>query len=186
MLKQVSFALLKTQYKTTVSLRLCAMLLLFGATTFAQTKPEVLKDPKNGRVVFKGPVTFDDLQKEPSFDWLKSGADKYHPRHRKVNALKEHLAEYSIIIFMGTWCSDTHDMLPKFFKVLQETGYPMAQVTMYGVERNKETRSADVKQYNVTSIPTIVVLNKGGKEVGRITERVDRSVEGDLVRIIGR
>lgn len=85
---------------------------------------------------------------------------------------------------MGTWCSDTHEMLPKFLKVLQEINYPVKQVEMYGVERKKDTRSGDVNKYNITNLPTIIVLDKSGKEIGRIIETVKKNIEGDLVKIV--
>ena len=171
-----------------VPLRLCVkfsfVLLLLNVCATAQTYT-VLKDPKNEQVVFKGPVTYADLTKEPTFDWLKSGIDAYKPKQGKIKILKERLtpANYSIMVFLGTWCSDTHDMLPQFFKVLNEINYPITQVTMYGVERDKTTRSEDVKKYSITNLPTIILL-KDGKETGRITETVNKSVEADLVKIV--
>lgn len=160
-------------------------LLLTGIAAMAQSTYEVLKDTKNGQVVFKGPVTFDDLQKELSFDWLKSGCDSYKPNQKKIKNLRAQLPVCSIIVFMGTWCSDTHELLPKFYKVLQETGFPMDEVAMYGVEREKTTRSELLQKYAITNLPTIIVM-KGGAEAGRITETVKKSVESDLLKIVGK
>lgn len=162
--------------------------MLLSAMSIAQTTTyEIQKDPKNDRVVFKGVVTFDDLFKEPSFTWLQSGVDAYKPKHRKIKILKGKLtpADYSIVVFLGTWCGDSHEMVPQFLKVLKEIAYPPAQVTMYGVERDKTNRGEQVKKYSITNLPTIIILDKSGKEAGRITETVDKSVESDLVKIVG-
>ncbi len=165
------------------------LLVLFSVGAIAQTEEtDVSKDPKNGQLVFRGPVTYLSLTREPSFNWLEAGIDGYTPKAKKIKNLKERLTtdNYKLVVFMGTWCSDTHDMLPKFFKVLREINYPVHQIEMYGVERKKETRSGDVKKYNIANLPTIIVLDKSGNEKGRITETVKKSVEGDLLKIVGR
>ncbi len=163
-----------------------AFMLMISVAAGAQPASyEVSNDPKNGQVVFKGPVTFDDLQKEPTFGWLKSGTGDYKPNQKKIKILRGKLSVYSIVVFMGTWCSDTHEMLPKFYRVLQETGFPMDEVVMYGVEREKTTRSELLQKYGITNLPTIIVI-KGGVEAGRITETVKKSVEGDLLKIVNQ
>ena len=54
---------------------------------------------------------------------------------------------------------------------------------MYGVDRAKTTRNGDEKKYGITLVPTIILF-KDGKEVGRITETVKKSIEEDLATII--
>lgn len=163
------------------------LLVLMSVTGMAQTEePVVMKDPKNGRIVLKGPLTYTSLTRESSFDWLQSGQQAYRPNARKIKILKDRLTpeKYQLVVFMGTWCADTHELLPQFFKVLQQTTYPAEKVVMYGVERDKTTRSADVRKYNVVSLPTFIVLDQAGNEKGRITESVNKSIESDLVHII--
>lgn len=156
---------------------------MISLNLLAQKKYAISEDVKNGSVVFKGPVTFNDLDTEPSFTWLKTGVEEYKPDNRKLKYLRSHLKEYSIIIFLGTWCSDSHDMIPKLLKILKQVDYPLSGVEMYGVERDKATRNEENKRYQITLLPTIILM-KDDKEVGRITETVKRSVEADLVKII--
>ena len=163
------------------------LLILMSATAMAQTdEPVVMKDPKNGRIVLKGPLTYTSLTRESSFDWLQSGMGSYSGKPRKIKILKEQLAadKYQLVVFLGTWCADTHELLPRFFKVLQQINYPLDKVVLYGVERDKTTRSAEVKKYNVVSLPTFIVLDQAGNEKGRITESVNKSIESDLVKIV--
>jgi len=143
----------------------------------------VSKDPKNDEVVFSGRVTFSDLNSEPSFTWLKDGRDEYKPDDKATTFLKEHLQNYTFTIFMGTWCSDSQDMLPRLEKVLQTVGYPESSVTMYGVDRTKKTKNGESKKSRINLVPT-VILQKDGKEIGRITETAHKSVEADITSMI--
>ena len=54
---------------------------------------------------------------------------------------------------------------------------------MYGVDRTKTTKDGAHEQYNVSKVPTIIILDKG-VEKGRITETTRKSVDADLVNII--
>jgi thiol-disulfide isomerase/thioredoxin len=149
----------------------------------AQSNYQILKDPKNGEPVYKGACTFQDLHADGSFTWLKHGYDKYKPNAQHIAFLKKHLANYTFIVFIGTWCSDTHDMLPKLEKVLTAANYPLAKLTMFGVDREKKAKNIENKLYGIESVPTIIVF-KGHLEIGRITETVKTSVEEDLVNIL--
>ena len=141
------------------------------------------KEENIGGLVYNGPITFNDLDSEPTFTWLKSGDDEYKPKKKPISYLREHLKDYTIVVFMGTWCDDSHNIIPKLEKTLQQIDYPLSRVTMYGVDRAKTTKNGENKTYNITRVPTIILL-KGGKEAGRITETVEKSVEADLAAII--
>ncbi len=105
------------------------------------------------------------------------------PKKNQPNYLRDHLKDYTIVIFMGTWCDDSHNIIPKLEKTLKEIDYPLSGVTMYGVDRAKTTKNGENKTYNISRVPTIILF-KGGKEAGRITETVLKSVEADLAAIL--
>jgi hypothetical protein len=161
------------------------ILTIICVTAIAQSpKPgySVSKD-NTGTIIFNGQITFDDLNKEKSFGWLKSGADDYKPKAAAIAYLTKNLSQYNMIVFMGTWCSDSRYLVPKLEKVLQLTAYPMQQNTMYGVDHAKKTKAIADDKYNITLVPTIILL-KGQQEIGRITETVQASIEADLAAII--
>jgi thiol-disulfide isomerase/thioredoxin len=161
-----------------------AILLMTNIAAGAQTKAyDTSRDAKNGQLVFNGPITFSDLFSEPSFTWLQSGIDEYKPNAEAVAVLQSRLKEYTIVVFIGTWCDDSHYLLPKLTKVLQLAGYPLTGVTMYGTDRDKKTKNGEQAQYGITLVPTIILL-KNGKEAGRITESALKSVEEDLAKMV--
>ncbi len=135
-----------------------------------EKKYTISKDPKNGELVFNGRITFDDLNGERSFTWMKEGRNEYKPEAGDIAYLQDRLKNYKILVLMGTWCSDSQDMVPRFEKVLQAVKYPEASITMYGVTRSKKTKDNTSRAYKVKLVPTIILL-KDGKEVGRITRK---------------
>jgi thiol-disulfide isomerase/thioredoxin len=162
---------------------LLSAILLFSLAAGAQKKYTVSKDPEEGGVVYNGPCSFGDLDAEQTFDWFKAGAAGYKPDAAAVAYLKKALPPYQLIVFMGTWCDDSHNLVPKLYKVLQQASYPMGQYTMFGVDRKKTTKNSEHLKYKITLVPTIIVL-KDHKEIGRITEVIDKSVEEDLAKIV--
>ncbi len=137
----------------------------------------------DGGLIYNGPITFADLNKESSFTWLKSDEKAYQPNEQTQLYLNAYLKNYKLVVFMGTWCDDSHYLIPKLEKVLVMAGYPMEHLTMFGVDRAKETTNSDQKKYNITLVPTIILF-KNDAEVGRITESVNKSVEDDIAAII--
>lgn len=159
-----------------------AILLMSFTGNAQKTTPDIGKNDR-GEIVYNGFTTFDDLEQEASFTWLGEGAKAYQPDGAKVLYLSEKLPLYDMVVVMGTWCEDSHNMIPKLYKVLSEAEYPMERLKMYGVDRDKHCKTGEHETYKVTNVPVIILL-KDGKEAGRITEVVNKSVEADLVHII--
>jgi thiol-disulfide isomerase/thioredoxin len=159
---------------------------------FASPTPdyEVGKDPKNERVVFKGLFAYADMIDEPTFSWLTTGMEEYAPNKEAVQFLKANLNKYTLFIAVGTWCGDSKDLLPKLFRVLQDAGLSHENILMAGLDRDKTTFTKEgkkaVRKYKIKLLPTFVVLDGNGHEVGRIEESVNKSVEEDLMAIIGK
>lgn len=152
-------------------------------STMAQSDYDKSIDPENKDVIYKGEITFDDLMKEPAFSWMKKGADEYTPDHNAIVYLQKELPAYDIITFLGTWCEDSQQQIPKLYKVLTEANYPLRHLSLYGVDRTKATKYLENKLYKIERVPTIILLKKG-KEIGRIVETPEKSIEEDMVNII--
>lgn len=169
---------------------LIALMISMSLTAVAQSGPsvahkyDVSTDAKNGSLIFKGQLTLDDLAKEPSFGWYRNGLSSYTPDKEAITYLKYYLPKYQLIVFLGTWCEDSHNVIPKMAKVLQEAN-AMDGLTMYGVDRDKWSGDGESKKYGVTKVPTIIVM-QGDREVGRIKEYPNESVETDLSWMIDK
>lgn len=165
-------------------LMIVASLMAAGAALNAQGRSdyETVQSDKAGEVIYKGSCTFADLEKVPGFDLLHR-AQTYKADTRKITALTTTLKDDELIVFLGTWCEDSHRLIPELLRVLQDTGYPLEAVQMYALDRAKTGKDGEEKEYNITNVPTIIVL-RDGEEIGRITETVHKSIESDLLRIL--
>lgn len=154
---------------------------LFSANAQAQYGFDISKDPVSGQTMFVGRCSFDDLGEEASFSWLNTRSNEYNPDPTVLAELKQKLPSCKIVIFMGTWCEDTQNLLPKLYKTMLLT-HCFTNYQMFGVDRNKVSKENEQKAYGVTMVPTIIVL-RDGKELGRIVETTRTSIESDLLRI---
>ena len=166
-----------------MKLYLLALSLIINLNSMAQQAYKVTKDSVDGGLIFNGQITFENLDRERSFTWYKKGIEEYQPESKQMDLLRFYLKQYKMVIFLGTWCDDSHNLIPKLKKVLQTLGYPDNLITMYGVDRTKMTFANEQKRYEVTNVPTIILF-KDDVETGRITESVKTTIEGDLSAII--
>jgi thiol-disulfide isomerase/thioredoxin len=158
--------------------------LIFGSIMLHaqyQSDFEEVKSTNDAEVIYKGSCTFDDIEKVPAFK-LTEQSENYNPDESKIESLSEELNKYQIIVFLGTWCEDSHRLIPQLYRILTDTGYPLEQLQIFALDRDKKGRNGEEKQYNITNVPTVIVL-QDGKEKGRITETVKKNVESDLLEI---
>jgi hypothetical protein len=141
---------------------------LVAGSVFAQMQAEISRDAKNGSKVIKGILTRHDLESDTAFGWYAENLKSYHPQPTAVAALRKN-PNIEFIVFMGTWCDDSHFIVPKFFSLLDSSGISADKVSMFGCDREKKTLRHFSEAMNVTNVPTIIVMNQG-KEVGRVIE----------------
>ncbi len=140
-----------------------------GSVSFAQNQFEVLKEGVPGEKTFKGIISREVIQNDSSFKWYAENLKGYTPNAFAVEALKKNADTIQLLTFMGTWCEDSHNIIPKFYFLLDKAGFSKERVTMIGVDRNKKTLSNLAEALNVKNVPTIIVF-KNGKELGRVVE----------------
>jgi thiol-disulfide isomerase/thioredoxin len=161
--------------------------LLFGSIMLRaqyQSDFEEVKSANGAEVIYKGSCTFDDVEKVPAFKLIEQ-SENYKPDESTIESLSEELNKYQLIIFLGTWCEDSHRLVPQLYRVLTDVGYPFEQLQILALDRDKKGRNGEEKQYKITNVPTIIVM-QDGNEKGRITESVKQNVERDLLEIINK
>jgi len=140
---------------------------LLTAAAWAQPA-EVSKDASGNKIV-RGFMTQKDLATDSAFQWFATNQKGFTPQTAAVEAFKNAKDSIHILAFGGTWCDDTKYLLPKFFALADAAGFPQERITMLGVDRNKKTVNHLSEAFNVTLVPTFIVL-KNGKEIGRVVE----------------
>ena len=132
-----------------------------------------------------GAQTISQFEKAPYTDWYSKEKEEYQMNAEAIEGLKkEKFKTYTITVFLGTWCEDSHREFPRFMKILQATDYPENKLTIIAVNRKKESPSGEEGLYNIQRVPTFIV-SKYGKEIGRIIEfPTSGFLEKDLLEII--
>lgn len=151
---------------------LLALLFLISATSglFAQAQYEASQDPKHPEVkIARGLVNKYLIQNDTAYKWYSKNQAGYNPDTATINAFERAKGKYQFVVFGGTWCEDTQFILPKFFKLQEKSGLSDDVITLYGVNRAKNSLGNIAKAFNITLVPTIIVM-KDGKEVDRVVE----------------
>ena len=131
-----------------------------------------------------GPTDAKLLAQETTCTWYQPTYQSYQPNAAAVSNLKKALPQdATFLVFGGMWCSDTQNLLPKFFKTIDAAGIPRTQVKLYMVDEQKNSPDKLEKQYAVVSVPTFIIL-ENGQEKGRVVESVQQSIEADLLKLL--
>jgi hypothetical protein len=142
----------------------------FMQTMNAQTPYTIVKDEKNpGGLIYTGLINKYTLINETSFTWYNENQKNYKPSTELLNGFEAAKSKVHFVVFGGTWCDDTQFILPKFFKLQQLSGVPDSSISFFGVNREKKTIENVSTAFNITNVPTIIVM-KSGKEIGRVVE----------------
>ena len=115
--------------------------------------------------------------------WFDSRYSEYNTDKAVIAKLKEEINKYTIKGFMGTWCGDSKRGVPRFYKILEETGFDQNYFELITVGRNKKTPDNLQEGFDLLRVPTFIFL-KDGKEVGRYVERPRETMEKDLLKIV--
>ncbi|MDR4954190.1 thioredoxin family protein [Chryseobacterium sp. ES2] len=161
--------------------------LFLAAQQFSAQKVVVNREvetQKDGKMLL-GNQLKEQFLKAPYADWYVKEHDEYVLDQKAVSELKkEKIGTYDIIVFMGTWCEDSHRDFPRLMKILEAVSYPESKLNIIAVNRKKESPTGDESLYNLQKVPTII-LKRYGKEVGRIIEMPTTGyIERDLVEIL--
>jgi thiol-disulfide isomerase/thioredoxin len=143
--------------------------ILLSFNTNAQVQYEISKDPQNGLKTLKGILSIDVLKNDSAFAWMRNDISWYKPNATAVTNLKAVKDTVQLMVFVGTWCEDSHIVFPQLLKLCSEAGFDTKRITVIGVDRKKTTLGSLCEALGVTKAPTILVL-KGGKEMGRVEE----------------
>ena len=119
--------------------------------------------------ILKGFISRDQLEKDTSYKWYASNKSGYTPNAEALAALSGNKDSIQLIVFMGTWCGDSHFIIPKFYSLTDAGGFSQDRITLFGVDRRKKTISHLTEALNVKNVPTIIVM-KNGRELGRVVE----------------
>lgn len=144
----------------------------FTMTEVAQAQSPYITTPDAnhaGGIIYNGIISKYALINQPAFIWYNTNQSSYTAPTMVVEAMKAATPTIKYLVFGGTWCEDTQNVLPKFFKLQEQSGVPDTDISFVGVDREKHSVGNLAQAHGITNVPTIIVM-KDGKEVGRVVE----------------
>lgn len=134
-----------------------------------------------GKTIVVGKVSPEILQKYTG-DWFRENYDTYRPSTKIVEALKNKEEGVEVEIYMGTWCPDSREHVPAFYKIIDEAGWNRKKVKLIALPRKFKDEPI-AREKHLIRVPTFIIY-KDGKEAGRIIEYPMESLEKDLLDIL--
>ncbi len=163
--------------------KLISIIFLFTMLSFGCGKTYKYMTTDRNEKILVGKIKRTQLSTD-EFPWFKKNYDTYNSAvNTDILYLKAFKDRVTFMVFAGTWCDDTQNLLPKFFRVLDEAQFPASSITLYGVDRSKKSLHGEADKSLIVNVPTFIVY-KDGKEIGRIVENVKKSVEIDLKEML--
>lgn len=144
---------------------------------------------ENGQKFLIGEITTTGLSQSEYANWYLPNFNNYVPNETIISTIKEDLQEYQILIFLGTWCGDSKREVPRFLKILETANFPDTQLKIIALDKRKgkykQSPTGEEWGLQILRVPTFI-LYKNGREVNRIIESPNTTLEEDLQKIIKR
>lgn len=174
---------------------------LMGAVVFSACSSKIPQTIQDGSTMNKqatsyegdpmllGPVNREGLQTAPFKSWFEETYTTYQPRLSALGGVSKALKGVEVVVFMGTWCTDSQLEVPQFYRILDVLKFEESNLKVYAVDnhpdRNKTTPGGEHKLYNIEFVPTFIFM-RDGKELGRIVEYPQKSLEADMAGFLTR
>lgn len=108
----------------------------------------------------------------------------YSPKTESVEQIAATSRPLTLEIYFGSWCPHCQKVLPQLFKSLRLANNSKLEVRMIGLPRSFGQDPA-VRAKHIRGVPTIIVMDQGGAEVGRFTGTEKTAVEETLAQLLG-
>jgi Thioredoxin len=158
------------------------LVIVSSSALFAQQDYTASRD-SSGQKVLTGVINESILANDPAFMWFYSRVNSYNPDPEIEKELAAYKDSFNVVAFVGTWDKESQILLPEFYKVVLEIGYPQSDISLMGVNHDMQTSNDAIQQFHITQLPTFIFLHDG-KEIGRIEGNVRTSIEADMLHIL--
>ncbi|WXG46447.1 MAG: thioredoxin family protein [Candidatus Atabeyarchaeum deiterrae] len=123
------------------------------------------------------------LENSLKYATWKSNMEHFSPNNKTVVRFKMINKQFTIICFSAHWCKDCVHHIPALMATLGKAANGRLRLAFIGYDENKET----AEKAGVKAIPTIIVFDDKGMEIGRITEHPSKgfkTIEDEVLAVI--
>jgi len=160
-----------------------SIILFSSFTLLSQTINEVVIDQRINKEVMIGYCDRSGLEEGEFGTSFKEEYELYQPKEDIIEKLSTEINQVQITIVYGTWCSDSRMQVGRFYKILDEAGFNDKNLTVIGVNRDKDAVSVNIENLEIERVPTFIVY-QNNEELGRIIETPKKTLEKDLWKIV--
>lgn len=168
-------------YKATIFIAMMAFMLNIQA----QELNKIMLDTNIQKEVLIGDCNREGLEGSIFSEYFIGGYAGYNADPEVVEMLESHGHDYTIVIVMGSWCGDSQDQVPRFFKIADTFGFPEENIRIICVDRKKHWpgNEDEIALLNIELVPTFIFY-RDGEELGRIIETPANTLEVDWLKIV--
>lgn len=160
---------------------LLSLILIATISCTAQKKEATATKDEAGNLV--GIADKKSFLQEPFNEWFTPNYEDYKLNEEVIEKLKPLLKDITIKAFMGTWCGDSQEQTPVFYKILDKADFNYKNLELITVNRSKVTPDNLQEGFDIERVPTFIFYKKG-KEIGRFVEYPRETVEADILKIV--
>lgn len=159
--------------------------LVFLSHAYAQSSEQYYINNKNQKHLC-GPFELSILENDTTFSsWYSESIKEYEPNLTLLKST-DALKSMTVDIYLGTWCGDSKNWVPKFVELWNELGLNRQQlnfIALYdGDDRYKQGPNSEERGKRIHRVPTFIFM-KNGEEVARIVEHPVNNLELDIAQI---
>ncbi len=161
-------------------------LIIIPSMTFAQMNQKT-SDEKKGNEMLIGYCNRDGFTSVNSnFD---SAFRAEYPIYKADEATLKQLAgklnDIEVTVVMATWCGDSKEWVPRFYKIMDNLDFPYKNLTLICVDRSKKAPGTHVDTLKIELVPTFIFY-RNKTELGRIVEVPADLMEKEILKIIAK
>ncbi len=123
-----------------------------------------------------------------SFPEFKDSYDAFYESYAvdstSIVQLKKLMKDKKVKVVLGTWCGDSKLQVPHFLKITDALKVSENDVTFIAVDGAKAAEEGLLDGLNIERVPTFIITDQKGQEIGRIVETPKKTLELDLLEIL--
>lgn len=155
----------------------CMMaVVVFSNEVKAQT---VAVDSVSHERILVGPVERSAFQDS---SWYRDNYSLYKPQPELIRQIDSLCTDDSILIVLGSWCSDSHMWVPMFLSITDSTMLAK-RIGFIATPRSSGWREQLTPGLDIEKVPTFIFYHDG-KEIGRIVEEPKGDIGNCIVEIL--
>ena len=149
----------------------------------AQEKNKIIVDDELNEKVLIGLCDREGLESEVFNEYYKKEYEAYTTDSAVIRKLRDMKKGVEIAVVMASWCHDSKEQVPRFYKIVDEVGIRDSKITLISVDRAKTAGEMDIADLDIQRVPTFIFYKKG-REIGRIVESPTSLLEKDMLLIL--